>query len=191
MNNKGFVFVETIIVTVILTSSLLLLYSTFYNILQSEKTRVYYDDINYIYRSQYLKRELLELPGIEALYSDFTESSNREAMRVIGIDNIKNVVSDSKAVDHFMNMYNDYEVRQIILLKDSYISKIQNECIKKKNYSADGCLTLYGIADDNLMEYFESMYIYINTDYVLLFEYTSCDLNNNCRNYYSWVSVKL
>ena len=55
MNKKGFVFIETIIVVIVLTSSLLLLYTSFNKILQSEKTRVNYDDINYIYRTYYVQ----------------------------------------------------------------------------------------------------------------------------------------
>ena len=58
MKKNGFVFVETIIAIVVLTSSLLLLYSSFNKVLQSEKTRVYYDDIAYIYRSYYLKNSI-------------------------------------------------------------------------------------------------------------------------------------
>ena len=53
MKKNGFVFVETIIAIVVLTSSLLLLYSTFSKILQSEKTRVYYDDV----KDKSLKRQ--------------------------------------------------------------------------------------------------------------------------------------
>lgn len=61
MKKNGFVFVETIIAIVVLTSSLLLLYSTFNKVLQSEKTRVYYDDVTYIYRSYYIKNRINEL----------------------------------------------------------------------------------------------------------------------------------
>ena len=64
MKKNGFVFVETIVAIVVLTSSLLLLYSSFSKILQSEKTRVYYDDISYIYRSWYIKSKINELTFI-------------------------------------------------------------------------------------------------------------------------------
>ena len=60
-DKNGFVFIETIIAIVVLTSSLLLIYKSFNNILQAEKTRISYDDISYIYRSEYLKERLNDL----------------------------------------------------------------------------------------------------------------------------------
>ena len=54
-NNKGFVFIETIITIVILTAALLYIYSNFTNILIKEKTRVHYDDVAYIYRTHFIK----------------------------------------------------------------------------------------------------------------------------------------
>ena len=53
MNKKGFVFTETIVAIVILTSALLLIYTSFNNVLQSEKIRVDYDDVAYIYRTYF------------------------------------------------------------------------------------------------------------------------------------------
>ena len=58
MKKNGFVFVETIVAIIVLTSSLLFLYSSFTKILQSEKNRVYYDDIAYIYRSWHIKNKI-------------------------------------------------------------------------------------------------------------------------------------
>ena len=61
MNNKGFIMMETIVAVVILTASLLILYSSFTSILKKEKTRVFYDDPAYIYRTLYLKDALTSL----------------------------------------------------------------------------------------------------------------------------------
>ena len=63
----GFVFIETVVAIVILTSSILLLYSTFNKILQSEKTRVDYDDISYIYRSYHIKNRFSKLNMVEVI----------------------------------------------------------------------------------------------------------------------------
>ena len=51
MNKKGFVFMETIITIVILSSSLLLIYSSFKNLIVKQKSRIYYDDVVYTYRT--------------------------------------------------------------------------------------------------------------------------------------------
>ena len=60
MNNKGFVFIETIIVTVVLTTTLIFLYSNFNKNLNNEKKRLYYDDIAYVYKTIYIRDALLK-----------------------------------------------------------------------------------------------------------------------------------
>lgn len=53
-NNKGFVFVETIIVISFLATSLIIIYKSFNNLLTNEKKRLYYDDPVYLYRTYYV-----------------------------------------------------------------------------------------------------------------------------------------
>lgn len=55
-NQKGFVFIETIIVVAILITSLLYLYSTYISLSNSEKSRLLYDDVSYLYRTFYVKK---------------------------------------------------------------------------------------------------------------------------------------
>ena len=55
INNKGFVFLETIIITVVLTTTLIFLYSNFSKNINDEKQRLYYDDIAYIYKTAYIR----------------------------------------------------------------------------------------------------------------------------------------
>lgn len=59
-NNKGFVLIETIIVTVVLAASLLYLYFSYSSTLIREKTRLQYDDVSYIYKAEYLKKIIKE-----------------------------------------------------------------------------------------------------------------------------------
>lgn len=68
MNKKGFVFIETIIVITVLVTSLLLIYGSFSNVLNSEKTRVRYDDTAYVYRTLYIKK-FLENNNVGVLYN--------------------------------------------------------------------------------------------------------------------------
>ena len=37
----------------------------------------------------------------------------------------------------------------------------------------------------------KDLFVYVVTDYILVAEYESCDSNNNCRSFYSWVSVNI
>ena len=55
-NKKGFVFVETIIVTCVLTASLLVLYSSYSASIRNEKARLKYNDSIYLYRTYYLEK---------------------------------------------------------------------------------------------------------------------------------------
>ena len=60
-NKKGFVFVETMVVTVILITSLLLIYSSYTAMSSNEKRRNRYDDPVYIYRTYNIAKFLNEL----------------------------------------------------------------------------------------------------------------------------------
>ena len=82
MKKNGFVFVETIVAIVVLTSSLLLLYATFNKVLQSEKTRVYYDDVTYIYRTYYIKNKINEL-NMEPILNDLNNLIDVSAGKII------------------------------------------------------------------------------------------------------------
>ncbi len=54
-NNKGFIFLETIIITVVLTTTLIFLYSNFSKNINDEKQRLYYDDIAYVYKTIFIR----------------------------------------------------------------------------------------------------------------------------------------
>ena len=43
--NRGFIIIETIITVVVLSTSLLYLYSSYSSIINREETRLYYDDV--------------------------------------------------------------------------------------------------------------------------------------------------
>jgi len=61
MNKKGFMFVETIMVITILTSSLIMIYVSFSRVLTSEKRRAAFDDTAYIYHTYYIENFLVSL----------------------------------------------------------------------------------------------------------------------------------
>ena len=51
---KGFIFVETMVVIAFLGTVLLTVYSSFTTVLDTAKTRLYYDDSVYLYRTYYI-----------------------------------------------------------------------------------------------------------------------------------------
>ncbi len=54
-NKKGFVFIETILTIVVLTTTLVILYGSYSKSVQSEKRRLYYDDISYVYKTMVIR----------------------------------------------------------------------------------------------------------------------------------------
>lgn len=192
MKKNGFVFVETIVAVVILTSSLLLLYSTFSKILQSEKTRVYYDDVNYIYRTWYVKERINSLNIMPAL-RDITSNTDKYFVTVgIEYDNIFTGYEREKT--YISNLLEDYEVSQIIILKENKIDNLKKctlECSLDSNCNDyENCNGLYTNLSDEMINYLKTIYIDVSCTYVMVIEYNTCSSDNtNCKSYYSWVSV--
>ena len=57
-NKKGFIFIETLIVTAVLLASLMLVYSLYVSSLSSETIRLRYDDPAKLYETFYVKKYL-------------------------------------------------------------------------------------------------------------------------------------
>jgi len=194
MKKNGFVFVETIVAIVVLTSSLLLLYSSFNKVLQAEKTRVYYDDINYIYRTYYIKNRINEL-NINALLNDIINNQDKYFVTV-GIEYQDLFNGYEKEKTYFSNMLNDFEVSQMIILKENKIDNLKRctlECsLDSSCTDYENCNGLYTNLSEEFINYLKTIYIDVSCTYVLAVEYNTCtgsNGNDNCRRYYSWVSV--
>lgn len=194
MKKNGFVFVETIIAIVVLTSSLLLLYSSFNKVLQSEKTRVYYDDITYIYRSWYIKERLNEL-NIIPLLNDIT--SNQEKYFVtVGVEYQDLFNGYEKEKTYISNLLEDYEVNQIIVLKENKLDDLKKctlECsLDSSCADYEKCNGLYTNLSDEFINYLRTIFVDVSCTYIMVVEYNTCTGENgfnNCKRYYSWVSV--
>ena len=61
MKKNGFVFIETIVVTTVLTVSLIFIYITFSNVLNNEKRRVTFNDTGYMFKTYYLEDFIMSL----------------------------------------------------------------------------------------------------------------------------------
>jgi len=185
MKKNGFVFVETIIAIVILTSALLLLYTSFNKILQLEKTRIYYDDINYIYRSWFIKNELDDL-NIFAALKEFNNDQNKHFV-TIGIEYQDLFTGYEKEKNFFSSLLEDYEVNQMIIVKENKIDNL-NSC--KLESDDANCNLLYTNLSDEMINYLKTIYVDVSCTYILVVEYRTCGTDDtNCKNYYSWVSV--
>ena len=195
MKKNGFVLIETVIVVIVLTSSLLLLYTSFNKILQSEKTRVNYDDTNYIYRTWNV-RKLLDSVNFTIPMRELDTKTNGEKgihFVTIGLEysGLFDGFSDKKSL--FEQMINDYNIEQIILINKSKIDDIK-KCTKdkanNKSYSDyENCNMLYTNLSEGMISYLKSLNVEFNPTYVLAIEYKSCSSCDNAKYYYGWVGV--
>lgn len=80
-NKKGFMFVETIMVMTILTTTLLTIYITFSRVLLSEKRRAMFDDTSYLYRT-YLIEDYLSSLDIDNYIKSYLVDANRKIINL-------------------------------------------------------------------------------------------------------------
>ncbi len=195
MKKNGFVFVETVIVVIVLTSSLLLLYTSFNKILQSEKTRVNYDDINYIYRTYYIKN-VLDSVNFTIPMRDLDEKTIGDQgihFVTIGLEysGLFDGYETKKAL--FEDMIDKFEIEQIILLTTNKLDNMKRctkECAQNTNCSDyENCNMLYTNLSDGMISYLKTLDIELDSVYSLVIEYKSCNDKNICKNYYGWVGV--
>ncbi len=186
MDKKGFALVETIIVIVVLTVSLLLLYSSFSRIIHAQKKRINYDDVSLIYRSSSLEAELKSF-NFNAVLSSFSESDL--PYMTIGVDTALLFEGYQDQKTYFTNFLNDNNISQILLIKTIYVDDM-------KNCTEDECPDL----THDLLYYVKSVDVDRDdfpSSTILIVEYTECanveisdDVSKDvCKNYYSWVTV--
>ena len=190
MKKNGFVFVETIIAIIVLSSSLLLLYTSFSKLLQIAKTRLNYDDLNYIYRSWYLKKELQNL-NVSSVLRYLSDNDNKYFLTVgLEYDSLFSGYEDKK--DYFSNFLSDFEVSQILIIKENKLSTLKrfDENCNYQGLKKTVCNDLYGGVSPNMISYLKTIDVDFPCIYILAVEYTLCsDDNTDCKNYYSWVSM--
>ena len=195
MEKKGFALIETVVVVVVLTSALLLLYTSFNKILQIEKTRVDYDDVNYIYRTWYIKNAFSSLNMIIPINDLNEKNVNGKGIYfvVLGLD-YDGLFNEFESKRNFIsNMLNDYEVKQIILVNTNKLDNIKRctkECSLDTNCEEyDNCNQIYTNLSENMIAYLQTVAIDFDAIYTFIVEYESCNNDNVCRNYYGWVGV--
>ena len=197
LKNKGFVFIETIVTVLVLSTSLLYLYNSYNNIIDKEETRVYYDDVAYIYKTNYIKRFLEENAKIEYVKN---EEFKKSYVTSIGnaFDNFFNEAQLEENMNNSLeNILNNFRVNQMFLVKRNYIDECDGSEITTTDDREIAIKCRINATDNayNLTNYIKS----INDtkhDYYLVVEYsekvdsdgkiTKCTprVDTNCRNYF-------
>ena len=153
-NKRGFVFVETIVTTVVLLSALLFIYGTYSSMIREEKKRLYFDDISYIYKTQIIA-SILE----ENIDHRFLEVVSRSDIFLsvfnYGSKIFKEGSNGAEELKAARDLYNFGQVfylskGKIIDLKDCLRGKSSQQCTDTIN-------RIEGYGDTNFREYLEKL----------------------------------
>lgn len=143
MNNKGFVFLETIITVVVLMSTLVLLYATYSNVITTEQSRLYHDDIAYVYKTKHI-RDAFERSVDYAKFNDavnrkLLEAGNGERMYIYVFNIESDIYSNNKIISQAKELYGFY---RLVYVKISDIDDIKR-CVKKGTVAAPSTVEEY------------------------------------------------
>ncbi len=187
MKKNGFVFIETIIVVVFLSASLLLLYNSYSSSILKEKDRLYYDDIAYIYRTNFLRKYLETNSNIEYV-KKFAFTTSYVITVGTGFETM--FTPEQKALNKHLSLehiINNFHIHQMILLKSDYITKCWE--------STAMCESSKTSISYNMASYLKTLNE-ANYEYYLVIEYTEklnddgrfikCTpgVDTQCRTYY-------
>ena len=182
MNKKGFIFIETIIVTAVLLASLMLVYSLYVSSLSAEAIRIRYDDPVKLYETFYVKK-YLESFNLNLLKERI---DNGEPYQMIyrGQSDIFGSSYTAEKV-FFENLWMELNIRSIILIPYNVSTLV--ECTSSN--TAAIC------SNSSLLGYLKTLDDGDENSYRLVIEYAmdasgnSCTSNIGCFYYYASVKV--
>ena len=135
---KGFIFVETMVVIAFLGTVLLTVYSSFITVIDNAKTRLYYDDPVYVYRTYYLLSFLEENGLTDYIKAKFstgtTGGSGTTYIAEFGCDGSQSVlVGENEATSEAnfcAKVLDKWDINHIFIMPykiDNLINCINNE----------------------------------------------------------------
>lgn len=163
-NKKGFVFIETIITVVVLSASLIIIYSAYSSAISDEKTRLYYDDPAYIHRS-YFVREFLYLNSNIEYIKDYVFNNSYITTIGVGFDTMFTQEQEDAGMRQSLQiLYDIYNINQMVIV-DGATAK---ECLIHPDAS---CKTAYQFVSVNMAGYIKTLNL-LENKYYLVIEYT-------------------
>lgn len=189
-NKKGFIFVETILVTAILLASLMLVYSLFVASNNTETRRLRYDDPVKLYQTFYIKKylESFELDTIKKKINSDTpvQMLYRSQNDLFG-------AAFNGEKNFFENLWANLHIQMIMLLpydvSDISECNIAGKSTTYRNNVSGLC------SNTNLVAYLKTLDNETSVGYRLVIEYQTnlaggtCSSTNNCFSFYANVRV--
>ena len=169
-NKKGFMFIETIVTLTVLTTVLLLLYTTFTNLLNKERIVTAYNKKSYIYALHYIKEYMLnegydfELPyrsrtlfiNEVVLDTELGTGQGREILENLNaLYNLKNLVITDCAFSEYSS---SQELSKEFL--DFIKSTDRLDSNKVGNNITNNVVKIYGEFYDEIEDKYHYAYIY-------------------------------
>lgn len=189
-SKKGFAFVETIITVVILSASLLYLYSTYSAILSDEKVRVYYDDPSFIYYTNYVKKFFEEYADLENI-----KRSKFNDTYVISIGTgYQNLLKDRSMAAALEKIVESFRINHIAIVK----SDMFNNCFEG---TEEYCESSIKNLNYNMQKYVTSLSdtkynYYLVVEYAIRLDETTgkqvkCTptIDKRCQTYYASIGL--
>ena len=183
---KGFIFVETIIVTAILLASLMVIYSLFTSSYSQENKKIKYDDESKRYKVNYLKR--------------FFQAFNLEEIKARDINsnlffNVNCVGDAMTSNDRSMcdAMLANLHVKQILITTHNLDSILSN-CDPESGVSPSAKASII-CANNSLLNYMKSLDVDNTSSYFFIVEFAEtedgekCEENDPCFTSYAYVPV--
>lgn len=189
-SKKGFAFIETIITVVILSASLLYLYSTYSAILSDEKVRVYYDDPSFIYYTNYVKKFFEEYADLENI-----KRSKFNNTYVISIGTgYQNLLKDRSMAAALEKIVESFRINHIAIVK----SDMFNNCFEG---TEEYCESSIKNLNYNMQKYVTSLSdtkynYYLVVEYAIRLDETTgkqvkCTptIDKRCQTYYASIGL--
>ena len=194
-NKKGFVFIETIIMIVVLAASLLILYNSYSSSVSDEKRRLTHDDTSYLYRNYYLLEHILSADNLSSFINanNYLTFIGPESKTTIGGNTIY-LYDDNTKRSELESMMDVFHVNAIYIVSSKIITNCYN----------GSCSVNYG-GNALLQRYVERLNVFdadnTNVKYFLVVEYTEKSRNGrvegcvqrtaNCKSFYASLEIPI
>lgn len=173
---KGFVFIETIVVMAVLLSSLLILYATFTSLAISEKRRLMYDDVAYLYRTYYVKKYFSSQRIDRILENlDPTDSSNNANFLISFGCGSRDVFTDYVKEGAFCEI-----MSQNLHISNLYLTYYDLSALQNCSNHTTGLCTTYAKVNQELADYLRTLGGKGISGYRMIVEYQENEKGNYC-----------
>ncbi len=177
-NNKGFVFIETIIVVAILITSLIYLYSTYVSLTNNENRRLFYDDVSYIYRAYYVKK-YFSSQRIDRYVNSLSNANQTE--------NVNFIISFGCGSDE---VFDDFEkesgfcelLSQEMHLSQVYVTYNDLSSIQNCGNNTSGLCATYSRVNSHLAAYLQTLGGKGKTGFRMIVEFQEDGMGHACQN---------